>query len=100
MTNEEVIKILNTVLFFGKCDCQKEEIEECLRIVIKALKQESCEDAISRQAVLEAIIANCIWENEYNLTSCRIKKAVENLPPVIPQTKINMLDKIKAEIKE
>ena len=40
MTREEAIKILNTVLFFGKCDCPKEEIEECLKMAIKALEQE------------------------------------------------------------
>ena len=44
-----------------------------------------CEDCISRQAVLDAITANCIWENEYNLTSSRIKKVVENLPSVTLQ---------------
>lgn len=41
MTAEEAIKILNTVLFFGKCDCQKEEIEECLKMAIEALKKTS-----------------------------------------------------------
>ena len=40
MTREEAIKIFNTVLFFDQCDCPKEEIEECLNIAIKALKQE------------------------------------------------------------
>lgn len=40
MTREEAIKIFNTVLFFGKCDCPKEEIEECLNMAIKALDQE------------------------------------------------------------
>ena len=55
-------------------------------------------DCISRQAVIDAIAANCIWENEYNLTSYRIKKAVENLPSITPQELI--LDKIRAEIIE
>lgn len=55
MTNEKAIKIVNTVLLFGKCDCPKEEIEECLRIAIKALEQEPCEDAISRKALIERI---------------------------------------------
>ena len=41
MTNEEAIKILNTVLFFGKCDCQMEEIKECLKMAIEALKKSS-----------------------------------------------------------
>lgn len=40
MTREEAIKIFNTVLFFGKCDCPKEEIEECLKMAIQALEQE------------------------------------------------------------
>lgn len=48
-------------------------------------KIKPCEDAISRQAVINAINENCIWENEYNLTSSRIKKAVENLPSVTPK---------------
>lgn len=39
MNNEEAVKILNTVLFFGKCDCQMEEIEECLKMAIEALKK-------------------------------------------------------------
>ena len=39
MTKEEAIKIFNTVLLFGKCDCPKEEIEECLKMAIEALEQ-------------------------------------------------------------
>ena len=46
MTREEAIKILNTVLFFGKCDCPKKEIEECLKMAIKALEQEPVLDKI------------------------------------------------------
>lgn len=38
MTKEEAIKILNTVLAFGKCDCPREEIEQCLKMAIEALK--------------------------------------------------------------
>ena len=49
MTREEAIKILNTVLFFGKCDCPKEEIEECLKMAIKALEQESVLDKIKEE---------------------------------------------------
>ena len=50
MTREEVIKIFNTVLLFGKCDCPKEECEECFKMAIKALSQEPCEDCVSRKA--------------------------------------------------
>lgn len=55
MTREEAVKILNTVLCFGKCDCSKEEIKECLKMAIKALERKSCEDAISRKALIERI---------------------------------------------
>ncbi len=43
MTKEDAIKIFNTLLLLGRCDCQKKEIEECLKMAIKALEQESCE---------------------------------------------------------
>lgn len=48
MTREEAIKIFNTVLLFGKCDCPKEEIEECLKMAIKALEQEPLTDKEQR----------------------------------------------------
>ena len=48
-------------------------------------KLEPCEDAISRKSVIDVIYANAVCENEYNLTSSRIKKAVEELPSVNPQ---------------
>ena len=38
MTREDAIKILNTVLCLGKCDCLKDEIEECLKMAIEALE--------------------------------------------------------------
>ena len=57
MTREEAIKIFNTVLFLGKCDCPKEEIEECLKMAIKALEQEPTtkNDVVPRK-VVERII--------------------------------------------
>lgn len=59
MTNEEAAKILYTVLSFGRCDCQKEEIEECLKMAIKALEQQPCEDdCISRYDVLTNLRLN------------------------------------------
>ena len=53
MTGEEAIKIFNTVLLFGKCDCSKEECEECFRMAIKALEQEPILDKI--RAEIEAL---------------------------------------------
>lgn len=55
MNNEEAVKILNTVLFFGKCDCQMEEIEECLKMAIEALKKSewiSCSERLPEEAGL------------------------------------------------
>lgn len=51
MTREDAIKILNTVLLFGKCDCPKEEIEECLKMAIKALEQETVLDKIRAEII-------------------------------------------------
>jgi hypothetical protein len=73
MTREEAIKIFNTVLFFGKCDCQKGEIEECFKIAIKALEQEpfinnpcvssgGCEH--DKQKVLDKLRAEMLEEKE------------------------------------
>ena len=55
---------------------------------IKALEQQPCEDCISRQAVINAINQNCIYENEYNLTASHIKEMVQQLPSVTPKEKI------------
>ena len=71
-------------------------------MAIKALEQEPCEDAISRQAVIEAIED----DNRNGLYSCFasdndaqcFKDVIRKLPPVNPQDPI--LDKIKAEIKQ
>lgn len=90
MTREEAIAILrNQHRWTGEPEKINEVRAEnkALEMAIKALEQEPCEDCVSRQAVLDAIAANCIWENEYNLTSSRIEKAVEGLPSVDPQPK-------------
>lgn len=74
MTREEAIKILNTVLLLGKCDCPKEEIEECLKMAIKSLEQEPC--------------CNCI----------EFKRYLKEMGFEIEQEPI--LDKIRAEIEQ
>lgn len=64
--------------------------------------EKPCEDAISREAVIDSIHANCVYENEYNLTAKHIEDAVKQLPPVNPQKpNINeVLAKIRAEIAD
>lgn len=49
------------------------------------LEQLSYDDCISRQAVINAINHNCIYENEYNLTASHIMEKVKQLPPVTLQ---------------
>ncbi len=44
MTREEAIKIFNTVLCLGKCDCPKDEIEECLKMAVEALETQPSEN--------------------------------------------------------
>lgn len=68
-------KALDEFLYNGK------SIREWMQII-------SSEDAISRQAVLNVINSNCIYENEYNLTAKHIKDAVKQLPPVTQEPKI------------
>ena len=88
MTREEASKTLTQYIDYDAETPDYYEMEKACKVALKALKQAPCEDAISRQAVLEAIMTNCILENEYNLTSSRIKKAVESLPPVTPKPKM------------
>lgn len=62
--------------------------------------QEPCEDAISRQAVLEQI--NCwIGSGEYRYTNAThyLTRRMQDLPPVTPQPKTDVLGKIRAEIE-
>lgn len=59
----------------------------------ETLEQEPCEDAISRQAAIDGL-------NSINGTS-ELDKAfevIENLPPVNPRPKAEVLDKIRAWI--
>lgn len=37
---EGAIKLFNTVLFFGKCECTKAEVDKYLKMAIGALEQE------------------------------------------------------------
>ena len=97
--SDKNIEVLQTHLdHWKRLLAEGEETIEAFQAAIEALK-EPCEDAVSRQAVLDAITANCIWENEYNLTSSRIKNVVEKLPPVTPKPLDTVLDKIWAEIE-
>ena len=90
MKKEEASFILTNI---DRRVCDK-ELNEALDMAIKALEQEPCEDAISRQAVLDAMYALCdtgknLEENPWrdNLHIDAIADAIDNLPPVTPQPK-------------
>ena len=67
-----------------------EALKEIKRLK-EALEQQPCEDCISRQAVINAINQNCIYENEYNLTASHIKEMVQQLPSVTQKEKTGHL---------
>ena len=73
--------------------------EEQVMEVVEALRQEPCEDAISREAVLNLINENIrIDDDKLEL----IAYFVENLPPVNPQSKtgwIPVSEKLPEDIK-
>lgn len=89
MTREDAIKILNTVLLFGKCDCSKKEIEECLKMSIKALEQESCKDCISRAEALKVVNDMDIPEgmSVFEIKG-HIGVEISTLPPATPKRKV------------
>ena len=108
MTREEAIAIIRKEYLCvdrdcdierscGKCDLvmpSKEPILEAYKMAIKALEQEPCEDAISREAVIKAINDNI------GFSVHPLYRAIKELPPVQPQPKSDVLDKIRAEIEQ
>lgn len=70
------------------------EQKECLRMSIEALKQQPCEDAISRQAAIKYLCTNMNWydedgeiaDDEEKLNA--ITDLVNGVPPVTPQQKM------------
>ena len=89
MTREEAIKMLKSKMD-GHTDTSY-EWAETVRMAVKALEQEPCEDAISRAEVLDLCDSK---DHEYKVT--HFKEDVECLPPVYPKQN---LDKIRAEIE-
>jgi len=93
MTREEAIEYLETLymalavfpnqqILLGDADKMKESVG----MAIESLEQEPCEDAISRQAVLEQI--NCwISSGEYGYTNAThyLTRRMQELPSVTPQ---------------
>ena len=70
MTNEEAIKIFQEVTVLG------EDVREAVYMAIRALKQESCDDAISRKDAIDCV------------------SAVSMCDPIIAQTKLKRLPNV------
>lgn len=93
MTNEDALRIATGLRLDFKCE--SDTMVDFCNTIIKALKQESCEDCISRQAVLDALDKSK-YSNEFceehnidwsiNLGMAHI--VVNELKPVTPQPKI------------
>jgi hypothetical protein len=101
MTKDEALNILNTIPTIS-------EQVDALEMAIKALEQQPCEDAISRQAVMNIISFEYGWlidAKEYN-TNIRIAfnslmSRVKALPSVTPKAESkDVLAEIKAEIEQ
>ncbi len=89
MIDEEVCEECDLYGTTGTDHCEA----DCVRVAIKALEQEPCEDAISR----EDAIKRC-W---FGMTSFLIADNLRKLPPVTPQPKTGHWIKISpAEIYE
>lgn len=86
MTNQEAIEILHSDIDNKSCDgCQilcrdlKCPVNEALEMAIKALEQNPCDNAISRQDAIRI----CEERGHDNSAYC-----IRQLPPVNPQPKI------------
>lgn len=93
MTREEAIAVLEQEAHYIYGD-DKPYDRQAFDMAIKALEQEPCEDAISRQEVLDAMYELCdtgetfnenLWRDNPHIDA--IADAINNLPSVTPQPK-------------
>lgn len=66
----------------------EDEVYEALEMGIKALEQESCEDAISRdKAIVQLSHLQSDWDDDWNVAIRKCIEAVKIVPPITPQPK-------------
>lgn len=90
MTREEALKMLRGMKAdnLNLNDLYTRDKYEALVMAIKALEQETCEDAISRtyiEPIVEELENICINGDEYILS---LLSNIKNAPPVQPQPKM------------
>ena len=82
MTREEAIEILNT--YDMSEDNDDTEFKSAIALVIEALEQKPCDDAISRQAVLDVTWEEPSYTDALNVLT-EVRDKVKALPSVNPQ---------------
>lgn len=98
MANKEIISSLRGLI--GKYNLTDEEWQTVEKTI--KLLNNSDSDCISRKNTLEAMIKQLgIRSEDYLIPpEATLYKVVKNMPPVTPKPKIDVLDKIKAEIRK
>ena len=107
MTREEAIEVLQAssikqmsltkIIVDGKYL----SVKVALEMAIKALEQEPCEDAISKQAVIDLVVANHTELNGLNVVMyAPFYKDIIQLPSVISQPKTGHWKRIGYDIYE
>ena len=95
MTREKAIKQFETLLLYVDTDCvMGMETTEAINMAIKALEQpEPCEDAVSREAAIDAIIS-FFKLTDYNESAYAVRTVLGDLPPVTPKQRTGKWIKI------
>jgi len=101
MTREEAMLKIGELGCYARANGWDDDYTEAVNIAIKALEQEPCEDAISRQAALDALRTCFDTDSIYDANNAidyidyeEAVNEIEALPSVEP-----ILDKIRAEIE-
>lgn len=85
MTREQAIKELTELLpeeFLS-------EYAEAIRMAIKALEQEPCDDAVSRdKAIVQLSHLQSDWDDDWNVPIRKCIETIKIVPPVTPQQKM------------
>jgi len=85
MTREEAIEWIKAHHDYQMDGCKDSEV---MRMAIKALEQESCEDAISRQEALEFVTFDNCEYRPLSIPVISIREFLEELPRVKPVSRI------------
>lgn len=102
MTIEDAKKIFYELLFFGKADCEKEELKDLCRIAIKALEQEPILDKIRAEIVNTLYVDSLIFGELIDFKNGKISAddVIEEFNRVTRFEILKIIDKYKVESEE